>query len=73
MYQFSFSNTIYSKKDVSEARQAFQNYLSVRTTPLDRNRVSIEIRVKPEYKGHEREVILEFKKFLLDTTSNHYL
>lgn len=68
MYTREISNSIYTKKDLAEARQAFVKYLSVQVLPVSKGRVLLTIKVKSEYLSQEREVILEFFNYLMDTS-----
>jgi hypothetical protein len=59
-------HTVYPRKALAEARQAYREYCDVTITPLSVQRAQVTISVKAAYHESAREVILEFLNYALD-------
>jgi len=59
-------NSLYSRKALVNAREAYVDYCSVLATPKTDGLVDVTVTVKPEYARESRQVTLEFWNYLLD-------
>ncbi len=66
-------NSLYSKQALSETRQAFKEYCSIKVTPLPGQQVKLHIAVKQQYQDSCRQIVLEFMNYLLDLSAQKYL
>jgi hypothetical protein len=60
-------NTLYTRRALNEAREAFTKYCIVRATPGSNGMVGVTVTVNQEFQQDARQVILEFWNFFLDT------
>ena len=67
-------NVIYSRKALADAREAYNQYCTIRATPGAGGEIAVTVLLKGEFKDHEaRQVILEFWNFFLDSSCKHKL
>ena len=63
----TIDNTLYTRRALNEARNAFAKYCVVRATPDANGLVGITVTVNSDFQQDARQVILEFWNFFLDT------
>ncbi len=63
----TIDNTLYTRRALNEARDAYTKYCLVRATPEANGLVGINVTVNQEFHQDARQVILEFWNFFLDT------
>lgn len=63
----TIDNTVYTRRALNEARDAYTKYCLIRATPDANGMVGITVTVNPEFQQDARQVILEFWNFFLDT------
>lgn len=66
-------NSLYSRKALADAREAYATYCSVRATPQTNGQVDVTVEVKADYVPESRQVTLEFWNYFLDTVCQHRL
>ncbi len=59
-------NSIYSRKALAAAREAFSAYCTVWAVPGEGGSVAITVSVRPEFSSDARQVVLEFWNYFLD-------
>ncbi len=62
----SIDHTLYPRKALADATQAYRDYCDVRITPFNSQKSHVTIRVKEVHDGSPSEVILEFLNYALD-------
>ena len=63
----TIDNTLYTRRALNEARDAYTKYCIVRAMPDANGMVGITVAVNPEFQQDARQVTLEFWNFFLDT------
>ena len=66
-------NSLYPKRAVAEARQAYREYCDVEVAPAVDGGVELAFSVKPPYANKEREVILNFLNYALDLSMQMHI
>ena len=66
-------NTIYPRKAVAEARQAYGEYCDVKAVPVAGGGVELLFSIKEPYLGEARDVILGFLNYALDRSVQLHL
>lgn len=66
-------STLYSRKALASARDAYREYCSVRAAPLQDGLVEIVVQPHRQYDSDARQIILEFWNFFLDTACEQHL
>jgi hypothetical protein len=66
-------NSIYSRKALAAARDAYRPYCEVVVKPGIDGKVGITVAIKDEHREQDREVVLEFWNFFLDTSCQQRL
>ena len=72
-YTRQIDNSIYSRKALSAARDAYRPYCDVKVSQGNNSVISITVNTKTEHREQSREVILEFWNYLLDTSCKQRL
>lgn len=68
-YSCKLSNDIYAKQAIFEARMAFENYASIKITPIESNNISITISPKQQFIKDSRQICFEFLNYALDRSA----
>ena len=63
----TIDNTLYTRRALNEARNAYSKYCVVRATPDANGMFGITVTVNTEFAPDARQVTLEFWNFFLDT------
>ncbi len=66
-------NSIYSRKALAATREAYRSYCNVQVRPSNDGKVGVTVEVMDEYKEQQRQVILEFWNYFLDTSCKQHL
>lgn len=66
-------NSVYSRKALAQAREAFQEYCAIQALPRTDGLVSVTVSVKDKYESEARQVILEFWNYFLDAACQQHL
>lgn len=66
-------NTLYSRKALADAREAYREYCSVRVAVTPDGFVEITVHPHRQYESDFRQIILEFWNFFLDTACEQRL
>jgi hypothetical protein len=69
----TIDHTLYPRKALADARQAYREYCSLTVAPVDGEKVRVTIRVKDDYQDNARHVILEFLNYALDRSVQIHL
>lgn len=62
-------STLYPRKAIADARQAFREYCSVQQKPLDGNAVEVSVTVDARHAADWQRVVLEFFNYALDRSA----
>lgn len=66
-------NTLYSRKALAEAREAYREYCAVRAAAMPDGLVEITVQPHRQFESDARQIILEFWNFFLDTACEQRL
>ena len=66
-------NEIYARKAVAETRNAFQDFCTVKATPIGNDQVELAFKINEAHSDKSREIILEFLNYTLDRSIQLYL
>ena len=66
-------NTLYSRKALADAREAYREYCTVRAAAMPDVLVEIAVQPHGQYESNARQIILEFWNFFLDTACEQRL
>jgi hypothetical protein len=62
-------HTLYPRKALLDARQAYLDYCTLKVVPLGNDRVQLSITVKDSHENESKQVVLEFLNYLLDRSA----
>lgn len=66
-------HSIYPRKAISEAREAYRDYCKIQVMPLPANCAKLVITVVSEHENEAREIVLSFLNYALDKAAEIYL
>lgn len=66
-------NSIYTRKALNSARDAYGDYCSVQAVPKPDGTIDIIVTVHEQYNDQPRQVILEFWNYFLDNACKQHL
>jgi len=70
---FEFARTIdhslYPRKALTDARQAYRNYCTLKIVPLGNEKVQVSITVNEKYESESRQIVLDFLNYMLDRSA----
>jgi hypothetical protein len=69
----TIDHTLYPRKALADARQAYREYCSLTITPVNGGKLQVTITVKDDYQDNARHVILEFLNYALDRSVQIHL
>ena len=73
MFVREIDNGIYTRKALSDSRDAYRLYCDVQVAPLPNNRAKVSVNVKDPYVQDARQIILEFWNYFLDSSCKTHL
>jgi hypothetical protein len=62
-------HTIYPRKALADARQAYRDYCTLKVVPAGNDKVQISIRVNDAHERESRQVVLDFLNYVLDRSA----
>ena len=65
----TLDHTLYPRKALAEARQAYRDYCHLNIRPLTNDRAQVSIVVKDAYENDSRQVVLDFLNYMLDRSA----
>ena len=65
----TFDHTLYPRKALADARQAYRDYCTLKIVPAGNDKVLISIRVNESHESESRQVVLDFLNFALDRSA----
>ncbi len=68
MFVREIDNDIYTRKSLSDSRDAYRSYCDVHVAPLPNNRAKVSLTVKIQYAQDARQITLEFWNYFLDSS-----
>jgi hypothetical protein len=69
----TIDHTLYPRKALAEARQAYRDYCTLTISPLTNDRAQVSIFVKDAYENDCRQVVLDFLNYMLDRSAQIHL